>query len=176
VLATPGASSPIATLKCDEDVTIVYDEVGFYKVQVGKGTQGYISHLFVTNPMQKLLVRDGSHDGIARVGTSGIAPPTCSHCPDPKYTAEARSAKYEGNIVLEAVITTEGKAAYVRAIRVTTLNKQIVGTRTLDRAWVSLEETAIDAVKQWRFKPAQNTDGKPVAVLVPIEISFRFVK
>jgi hypothetical protein len=73
VLATPGASSPIATLKCDEDVTIVYDEVGFYKVQVGKGTQGYISHLFVTNPMQKLLVRDGSHEGIARVGTSGIA-------------------------------------------------------------------------------------------------------
>jgi protein TonB len=107
---------------------------------------------------------------------AGLPPPTCSHCPDPKYTAEARSAKYEGNIVLEAVITTEGKAAYVRAIRVTTLNKQIVGTRTLDRAWVSLEETAIDAVKQWRFKPAQNTDGKPVAVLVPIEISFRFIK
>jgi hypothetical protein len=176
VLGAPGASTPIATLNCDEEVTIIYDEVGFYKVQIAKGTQGYISHLFVTNPMQKLLIGDGSHEGIARVGTSGISPPTCSNCPDPKYTPEARSAKYEGNIVLEAVITTEGKAAYVRAIKVTTLDKQVVGTQALDRAWISLEEIAIDAVKQWRFKPAHDTDSKPVAVLVPIEISFRFFK
>jgi len=176
VLGTPGASSPIATLKCDEDVTIIYDEVGFYKVQVGNGRQGYISRMFVTNPKQRDSVRDSTHKGIARVGLGGIAPPTCSHCPDPKYTAAARSAKYEGTISLEAVITTDGKVTNVRAVQVTTLDKQVVGIPALDRAWVSLEETAIDSVKQWQFKPAHDTDGKPVAVLVPIEISFRFIK
>jgi hypothetical protein len=171
VVGTPGLSSPIAAVKCDEELTIIYDEVGFYKVQIGKGTQGYISHLSVANPNQKAPARDG----IARVGTSGITPPSCSHCPDPKYTPEARSAKYQGNIVLEAIITTEGKVTYVRALQVMTLDKQVVGTPALDRAWVSLEETAIDSVKQWRLKPAHGADGKPIAVLVPIQITFRLV-
>jgi hypothetical protein len=175
ILGTPGSSSPIARVKCDEDVTIIYDEVGFYKVQLGNGTQGYISQLFVTNPKQKASVRDGGHEGIARVGKSGISPPTYSHCPDPEFTAEARSAKYQGTVVLEAIITTEGKVTYVRAVQVTTLDKRVVGTPSLDRAWVSLEETAIDSVKRWRLKPAHRTDGEPVAVLVPIQITFRLV-
>jgi len=175
VLAVPGAPPVIAAVKCDEELTIIYDEVGFYKVQIRNATQGYISKLFVTNSNQQTPVHDGSHEGVAHVSIKGIAPPSCTHCPDPKYTVEARSAKYQGNIVLEAVITTEGKVTYVRAIQVTTLDKQVVGTPALDRAWVSLEETAIDSVKQWRFKPAHGTDGKPVAVLVPIQITFRLV-
>ena len=89
--------------------------------------------------------------------------------------AEARSAKYQGNIVLEAIISTEGKVTYVRAVQVTTLDKQVVGPPSLDRAWVSLEETSIDSVKQWRFKPALGTDRKPVAVFAPIQITFRLL-
>src|SRR5580700_6706619 len=33
VLGAPGASSRIGSVKCDEGVTIMYDEVGYYKVQ-----------------------------------------------------------------------------------------------------------------------------------------------
>jgi outer membrane biosynthesis protein TonB len=173
VFGTPGPSSPIGTVKCDEGVTIIYDEVGYYKVQVANGTQGYILRLFVTNPIQEASVGDGSHEGIVRVGASGIAPPTCIHCPDPKFTPEARKAKYQGNIELEVIITREGKVMYVRAVQVTTLDKQVVSTAALDRAWVSLEETAIDSVKQWLFKPAHATDGTPVAIVVPMEVTFR---
>jgi Gram-negative bacterial TonB protein C-terminal len=174
VLRVPGAPSG-TSVKCGEELSIIYDEVGFYKVQIRNAAQGYISKAFVATADQQTPVHDENYEVVARVGMNGVAPPICAYCPDPKYTAEARSAKYQGNIILEAVIRTEGKAAYVRAIKVTTVDKQVVGTQTLDRAWVSLEEAAIDSVKQWRFKPAHDTDGKPVAVLVPIEITFRFI-
>ena len=175
VLKAPGISSPIDTVKCDEEVTIIYDEVGYYKVKIGNGKQGYISRLFVTNTKQTGSNDHEKHEGIAYVGQSGITPPACTHCPDPRYTPEARSAKYQGDIVLEANITTDGRATNVRAISVKTLDKKVVGVPSLDRAWASLEETAIDSVKQWKFKPSYGTDGKPILVLVPIEMSFRLV-
>jgi TonB-like protein len=172
VLRTPGATSPIATVKCDEPITIIYDEVGFYKVQLGNVTKGYISQLFVTNPQQK-PAHVGGPEGIIRHVVLGMTPPKSTHCPDPQFTPEARSAKYEGNIVLEGIITTEGNITYVHATQVSTSNKRVVGPQSLDRAWVSLEEAAIDSVKRSRFKPAYGADGKPVAVIVPIEVTFR---
>jgi len=36
-----------------------------------------------------------------------------------------------------------------------------------------LDENAISAVKRWKFKPATDVDGKPVAVRTPVEIVFR---
>jgi TonB family protein len=175
VLRTPGISSPIDSVKCDEELTIIYNEVGYYKVKIRNGKQGYISRLFVTNTKQAGSNDDENHEGILKVGQNGITPPACTHCPDPKYTPEARSAKYQGNVVLEANITTDGRAANVRAIRVTTIDQKVVGIPNLDRAWVSLEETAIESVKKWEFKPSHGTDGKPVVVRVPIEISFRLL-
>jgi protein TonB len=40
---------------------------------------------------------------------------------------------------------------------------------------LGLEEKAVEAVKQWRFKPALGPSGKPVAVVVPIEVTFRLL-
>ena len=175
LLRAPGVSSPIGTVKCDEAVTIIYDEVGYYKVQVANGTQGYISRPFVTSPDPNASIHDGSQNQIARFDAKGIAPPKCSHCPDPKFTPEARAAKYQGKIVLEAIITADGKVTFVRAAQVMTIDKHVIGSLALDRAWVSLEEAAIDSVKRWRFEAARDADGKPIAVSVPIEIMFRLL-
>ena len=35
-----------------------------------------------------------------------------------------------------------------------------------------LDQSAVDAVKDWRFAPAQK-DGKPIAVRVSLQIQFR---
>jgi len=37
---------------------------------------------------------------------------------------------------------------------------------------LGLDEKAIEAVKQWKFEPAMK-DGKPVAVQINVEVSFR---
>jgi outer membrane biosynthesis protein TonB len=38
---------------------------------------------------------------------------------------------------------------------------------------LGLEEKAIEAVKGWKFKPAVGPNGKVVAAMVPIEVTFR---
>jgi TonB family protein len=36
-----------------------------------------------------------------------------------------------------------------------------------------LDEKAIEVVQKWRFNPAHSSDGHPVAVSVPMEVTFR---
>jgi len=92
-----------------------------------------------------------------KAGVNSASMPKCQYCPDPEYSQEARSKKYEGVVVLNVVVTSEGKATNIQVVR------------TLG---MGLDEKAIDAVRRWRFKPATK-DGKPVNVQVPIEITFR---
>jgi TonB family protein len=40
------------------------------------------------------------------------------------------------------------------------------------RLGMGLDEKAIEAVRNWRFKPAEK-DGHPVAVVMNVEVSFR---
>ena len=95
---------------------------------------------------------------IAKAGVDGIGVPTCVYCPPPNYTDKARAAKIEGAVVLLVVINEEGRAG---RIAVTKANDD------------GLAIKAIEAVRKWQFKPATDKEGKPVAVLVPIEVTFR---
>ena len=58
----------------------------------------------------------------------------------PEYTDAAKRAKIQGEVELEAVIQPNGCAGDIRVIR------------SLDRAF-GLDEKAIEAVRQWVFKP-----------------------
>ena len=40
---------------------------------------------------------------------------------------------------------------------------------------LGLDEEAVEAVKGWRFKPAYGPDGKPVATITEIEVTFRLL-
>ena len=97
-------------------------------------------------------------DGIASGGTGGTTLPTCIHCSIPAYSPKAKAAKYQGTVVLDVVVTAQG-----RTERIIVLKGPGLG----------LEEKSIEAVKKWKFKPATGPDGNPVAVRIPIEISFR---
>ncbi len=98
----------------------------------------------------------GIGGGVFRVG-GGVSAPRAIFAPDPEYSEEARKAKYQGTCVLWLVVAPDGRT---RDIRV---------ARTLG---LGLDQQAIEAVKQWKFEPAMK-DGKPVAVQVNVEVTFR---
>jgi protein TonB len=72
------------------------------------------------------------------------------------YPDIARQAGVEGTVVVQALVGTDG---HVRDTRIV-------------RSIPALNGAALEAVKQWRFKPAA-TGGKPVAAWVSVPISFR---
>jgi periplasmic protein TonB len=98
----------------------------------------------------------GTGGGVFRVG-GGVSAPKAVYSPDPEYSEEARKAKYQGTCVLWLIVGPDGRP---RDIKV---------SRTLG---LGLDEKAIEAVKTWRFEPAMK-DGRPVAVQINVEVSFR---
>jgi TonB family protein len=96
--------------------------------------------------------------GIARPGVGGVTVPACVYCPSPSFTDEARAAKFNGSVILQVVVTVEGRAENISVMR---------------KAGYGLEENAVETVKGWKFRPATGPDGKPVATVVPIEVTFR---
>jgi periplasmic protein TonB len=98
----------------------------------------------------------GIGGGVFRVG-GGISAPQVISSPDPDYTDEARNAKTQGTCILGLIVDTEGHPRDIRIVR------------GLDSG---LDAKAIEAVRQWRFEPAMK-DGKPVNVLISVEVSFR---
>lgn len=91
-------------------------------------------------------------------GEQGVGYPSCIYCPNPQYSSEAHTAKLEGIVILLAVINADGRATQIRV-------SKSLGS--------GLDEEAIEAVKEWRFKPATDADGLPVPVFTPLELTFR---
>jgi TonB family protein len=90
----------------------------------------------------------------------GITPPSVLSKVAPNYSEKARKAKLEGTVTLRGVIGPDGTG---RDFQVT----QSLGS--------GLDEEAIAAVSQWRFRPGMK-DGKAVPVIVTIQVNFRLVK
>lgn len=97
----------------------------------------------------------GTGGGVFRIG-GNVSQPLCLYCPDPEYSEEARKAKYQGVVVLWAIVDENGRARDVRV-------QKSLG--------LGLDEEAVRAVQNWRFKPAER-GGKPVPVYMTIEVNF----
>jgi protein TonB len=89
----------------------------------------------------------------------GITPPQSIFAPDPDYPVAVRKKKHptQGTCVLELIVDEDGKPRDVHV------------TRSLTKL---LDQNAIDAVRQWKFKPALR-DGKPLAVRTSVEADYR---
>ena len=87
----------------------------------------------------------------------GIPPPKLIFAPSPEYSREAIDAHYQGVCVISLIVGPDGLPYNVRV------------SRPLD---FGLNEKAINCVKRWRFAPSTK-DGKPVAVAVNVEVTFR---
>jgi protein TonB len=100
----------------------------------------------------------GVGGGVYRVG-GGVTAPIVLSKKDPEYSEEARKAKYQGTVLLAIEVSPSGIASNIKVMR---------------SLGLGLDEKAIEAVKQWKFKPGYK-DGKPVTVAATIEVNFRLL-
>jgi TonB family protein len=100
----------------------------------------------------------GTGGGIFNAGTGGVGTPACIYCPRPDYSDEARKAKYQGEVLLSLVVMPTGKASNIEVVK---------------SPGLGLDQKAIEAVRNWQFKPANGPDGKPVPTRITVEVVFQ---
>jgi TonB family protein len=98
----------------------------------------------------------GTGGGVYHVG-GGVSPPTVISSVDPEYSDEARRAKYTGIVVVSLIVDAQGNPQHVNVVR---------------RLGMGLDEKAVEAVRQYKFKPAM-FQGHAVPVEVNIEVNFQ---
>ena len=96
--------------------------------------------------------------GVFHIG-GGISSPVVLYQPEPEFSEEARKAKFSGNVLVYLWVDADGKPSHVRVVRP-------VG--------MGLDEKAVEAVRQYRFKPAMK-DGKPVQVDLYVDVNFQIL-
>jgi periplasmic protein TonB len=112
----------------------------------------------------------GDNDGPGLYGDSGISgigglprknstKPTLISKTEPEYSEEARKAKVQGSVVLSIVVAASGRVTSVRVVH---------------SLGLGLDERAIEAVRQWKFRAA-TVDGKSVATQAVVEVNFRLL-
>jgi protein TonB len=87
--------------------------------------------------------------------SQGVSEGLLQHKVMPQYPPLARQARIQGQVVLQAIIGKDGKIE----------NLQVV------RGHPMLNASAIDAVKQWRYKPYM-LNGQPTEVETVITVNF----
>ena len=75
----------------------------------------------------------------------------------PVYPLQAKMKGYEGTVILEVLVTKEGKAEKVSVFR--------------SSRYSLLDEAAVSSVKKWRFEPGKRGDKN---VDMPVKIPIRF--
>ena len=89
---------------------------------------------------------------------ANISAPFVIHSVAAQYTDEARRANYQGVCLIGLIVNAQGDPVNVHVVR---------------PLGMGLDEKAIEAVRQYKFKPAMKDGKTPVPVMVTIEVNFR---
>jgi TonB family protein len=88
-----------------------------------------------------------------------VSAPVLIHKVEPRYSNQARKAKFSGTVLLSIVVAANGLPRDIKVVRPLGLG---------------LDEKAIEAVRKWRFRPGMK-DGRAVNVFAQVEVSFRLL-
>ncbi len=88
---------------------------------------------------------------------SDVKPPILTLKTEPSFSTYARAYRVQGDVVLLATVTQEGRAT---------------GISVLSGGGYGLDENAVACVQNWQFTPATK-DGQPVAAEIPLIVKFR---
>ena len=94
--------------------------------------------------------------GVMHAGSAQV-PPKLIYQVEPEFSEEARKAKFSGDVQVYLVVDTEGRPTRIRVAR---------------GVGMGLDEKAVEAVRQYKFKPAMQ-NGKPVPVDLYIDVNFQ---
>jgi TonB family protein len=80
------------------------------------------------------------------------------HSVEAEFSDEARRAKYQGVCLISLIVDAQGNPQDVRVARA---------------LGMGLDEKAIEAIRQYKFKPAMKDGKTAVPVPITIEVDFR---
>ncbi|SRR5581483_1621868 len=155
----------VGSLKCGEEVQVLERETSYYKVAPADKLERYMTQDSVSQSRNKLAgftqdeVPSLTLPACKPIKTVQRQPPKAIYSPDPDYSKKALKKHLEGTVVLSLIVDAEG------------VPRDVHVTRSLG---LGLDEEAIKAVRNWRFKPGLE-DGKPVALPLSVEVDFRIV-
>jgi TonB family protein len=86
----------------------------------------------------------------------GITPPRVIHQVNPAYKPDSEGFRVSGTVLVGLVVSSKGEPEDVHVVH------------SLEKA---VDQTAVDAVRQWQFEAARKAD-QPVAVRLTVEIRF----
>ncbi|HVN93230.1 MAG TPA: energy transducer TonB [Terracidiphilus sp.] len=95
--------------------------------------------------------------GLYQVG-GRISAPEVVHSVEAEFSDEARRAKYQGVCLISLVVDAQGNPQDIRVARA---------------LGMGLDEKAIEAIRQYKFRPAMKDGKTPVPVMITIEVDFR---
>lgn len=87
----------------------------------------------------------------------GLTPPRLLHGPQPAYSLAARSARYQGTVVLSLTIDDTGQPQNIAILR---------------PLGMGLDESAVEAARRFLYSPALR-DGSPEACRADVEFTFQ---
>jgi len=93
---------------------------------------------------------------VFRPGTSGVGYPSCLYCPAPRLPTTLKQPN-RAFVAVEAIIRPNGRATDINVVK---------------SAGSDLDQKALEAVKNWRFKPSLDANGEPVPTITAIAIMF----
>jgi len=98
----------------------------------------------------------GGYGGGAKQVGGGVKGPVIIYQPEPEFSEEARKAKFQGVVTVSIIVDAQGRPQNVHVTR---------------GVGMGLDEKAMEAVRQYRFKPGTE-NGKPVATYLNVEVNF----
>jgi TonB family protein len=90
----------------------------------------------------------------------GITPPKPINIVDAHFSDEARRKKISGRCLVSLTVDVNGMPQEISVVRCTD---------------PSFEATSLEAVQQYRFKPATTQEGKPIAIKIEVDINYRLI-
>jgi periplasmic protein TonB len=93
--------------------------------------------------------------GVMSVG-GGVTAPQVIHQVDPDFTEQARAARLQGQVTIQLIVDSNGNPEDMQVVH---------------HLGMGLDQKALEAVQQYRFRPAMY-HGRPVPVRLIVEVNF----